>query len=326
MGSGVGPIASAISAELSDVVITFVVSLQVIHVLSRGGPVTAVACQAPSFLKSLTKLRASCMPQIQVTLTPAESKRLIAKAVATLPEVKRALRRGTIVIGLGTTNASVAEELLGKKIDREKFVAGVILPKGTCVVPSEQRRGEIIIRRGKPIKTKLGDVLPTLTADDVFIKGANALDASGTAGVFLASRQGGTVGRVLGTVVARGVNLIIPLGLEKFIPGSIQGVSKTTGILRASYATGCPIGIMPLVGTIITELEAFEILTGGEAIPIGKGGISGAEGSITLLVRGALKQLAKARKLVNGIKGEPGTKVETECKTCNKHDCWYRKG
>ena len=266
------------------------------------------------------------MPQIQVTLTPAESKRLIAKAVAALPEVRQALRRGTIVIGLGTTNARVAEELLGMKIEREKFVAGVVLPKGTCVVPREQRRGEIVIRGGKPIKTKSDDILSELTADDVFIKGANALDASGTAGVLLASRRGGTVGRVLGTVVARGVNLIIPVGLEKFIPGSIQGVSKTAGIFRASYATGCPLGIMPLVGKIITELEALEILTGGEAIPMGKGGISGAEGSITLLVRGTPKQLGKARKLVNEIKGEPGTKVETECKTCNEHDCWYRKG
>ncbi len=266
------------------------------------------------------------MPQIQVTLTPAESKRLIAKAVATIPEVRQALRRGTIVIGLGTTNARVAEELLGRKIEREKFVAGVVLPKGTCVIPREQRRGEIIVHRGKPIETKLDDVLPQLTADDVFIKGANALDASGTAGVLLASRQGGTVGRALGLVVARGVNLVIPVGLEKFIPGSIQGVSKTAGIFRASYATGCPLGIMPIVGKIITELEAFEILTGGEAIPMGKGGISGAEGSITLLVRGTPKQLGKARSLINGIKGEPSTKVETECKTCNQQDCWLRKG
>jgi hypothetical protein len=266
------------------------------------------------------------MPQIQVTLTPAESKRLIAKAVPALPEVKKALREGTIVIGLGTTNARVAEELLGEKIEREKFAAGVILPKGTCVVPREQRKGDIIIRRGKPIEAKLDDVLLELTADDVLIKGANALDASGMAGVFLASRSGGTVGRALGTVVARGVNLIIPVGLEKFIPGSTQGVSKIAGIFRASYATGCPVGIMPLVGKIITELEAFEILTGGKAIPIGRGGISGAEGSITLLVRGTPKQLRKARRLVNGIKGEPGMKVGTDCKTCSERDCWYRKG
>ena len=58
------------------------------------------------------------MPQIQVTLTPAESKRLIAMGVAALPEVKRALREGIVIVAVGTTNARVAEELLGRKIDR----------------------------------------------------------------------------------------------------------------------------------------------------------------------------------------------------------------
>ncbi len=265
------------------------------------------------------------MPYIQVSLTPAESKRLIAKAVTALPEVKRALRQGTIVIGLGTTNARVAEELLGKKIEREKFVAGIVLPKGTCVVPPKQRRGNIIIRRGKLIESKLDDILPELTADDVFIKGANALDASGTAGVLLASRGGGTIGKALGTIMAQGVNFIIPVGLEKFIPGSIQKVSKTTGIFRASYATGLPLGIMPAAGKVITELEAFKILTGAEAIAIGKGGISGAEGSVTLSVQVTNKQLIKARKLVKRIKGEPGTKIETNCETCKQPDCWYRR-
>ncbi len=265
------------------------------------------------------------MLHIQVTLTPAESKRLIAKAVAALPEVKRALRQGTIVVGLGTTNACVAEELLGKKIEREKFVAGAVLPKGTCVVPRERRIGNLIIRRGKLIKSKLDDILLELTADDVFIKGANALDASGTAGVLLASRGGGTLGRALGAIMARGVNFIIPVGLEKFIPGSIQKVSKTTGIFRASYATGYPSGIMPVAGKVITELEAFRILTGAEAIAMGKGGISGAEGSVTLSVQGTQKQLIKARKLVNGIKGEPGTKVKTNCRTCKLPDCWYNR-
>ena len=265
------------------------------------------------------------MSQIQITLTPAESKRLIAKAVAVLPEVRKAFRKGTIVIGLGTTNARVAEELLGRKIKRERFVAGVVLPKGTCVVPSEQRRSEIVIRRGKPIEAKLDDVIPQLTTDDVFIKGANALDADGTAGVFLTSRQGGTVGRALGTVVARGVNLIIPVGLEKYIPGSIHEASKVVGIFRASYATGCPVGIMPVSGKVVTECEALKILTGAEAVALGAGGISGAGGSITLLIRGTPQQLKRVKNLVKGIKGEPSTKVETNCRTCQQPDCWYRR-
>ena len=62
-----------------------------------------------------------------VTLNPAESKRLIAKAIAVLPEVKWALKNGTLVISWGTTNAFVVEEVLGKKItSRADFASGVI--------------------------------------------------------------------------------------------------------------------------------------------------------------------------------------------------------
>jgi hypothetical protein len=265
------------------------------------------------------------MPRIQVTLTPAESKRLIGKGVAALPEVKKAFREGIIIIGVGTTNACVAEELLGQKIDRERFAAGVILPKGTCCVPAEKRLHEIVIRRGKVIDVRMDDVLEDLTQNDVFIKGANAIDASGMAGIFMSSQNGGTIGKVLGTVMPRGVNLIIPVGMEKFIPGSIQNNSRLAGIFRFDYATGCPVGIMPVAGKVFTELNAIQILTGAEALVIGKGGVSGAGGSVTFLVRGSPAQLRVVRKLVKSVKGEPETKIETDCKTCKDPVCWYLK-
>jgi hypothetical protein len=244
------------------------------------------------------------MPQIQISLTPAESKRLIAKAVAKLPEVQRAFKKGTVIIGVGTTNAYVAEELLGRKIERERFVAGAVLPKGTSVIPAEKRLKEIVIQKGKIVDARMDDVLPDLTSNDVFIKGANALDATGTAGVFLASRVGGTVGRSLGVLMSRGVNLIVPVGLEKFIPGLVKDVTLTAGIDKTKFSTGVPVGVMPLAGRVITELEAIRILSGADAVVIGKGGISGAEGSVTLVVRGTDGQLRKVEKLVVEIKGE----------------------
>jgi hypothetical protein len=244
------------------------------------------------------------MPQIQISLTPAESKRLIAKAVAKLPEVQRAFKKGTVIIGVGTTNAYVAEELLGRKIERERFVAGAVLPKGTSVIPAEKRLKEIVIQKGKIVDARMDDMLLDLTSNDVFIKGANALDATGTAGVFLANRVGGTVGRSLGVLMSRGVNLIVPVGLEKFIPGLVKDVALTAGIDKTKFSTGVPVGVMPLAGRVITELEAIRILSGADAVVIGKGGISGAEGSVTLVVRGTDGQLRKVEKLVVEIKGE----------------------
>ena len=252
------------------------------------------------------------MPQIQITLTPAESKRLIGMAVAKLPEVRRAFKNGIVVIGVGTTNAYVAEELLGRKIERERFAAGVVLPKGTYVLPAGRRLKEIVIRRGKIIDAKVDDVLLELTSSDIFIKGANALDSSGTAGVFMAGQRGGTIGRALGTIMSRGVNLIIPVGLEKFIPGSVKDVAPLAGMDKFAFSTGEPVGIMPVHGKVITELEAIQILSGAEAIVMGKGGVSGAEGAVTLLVRGTPKHLHEVRRLMKAVKGESCLKIETD--------------
>jgi hypothetical protein len=235
---------------------------------------------------------------------------LIAKAVAALPEVRNALRNGTIFIGVGTTNADVVEEILGRKIDRSRYVAGVVLPEGTCILPEERRLHAVILRKGRVIKAKLTDVLDSLTPEDVVIKGANAIDAKGVAGVFLGSKSGGTIGRVLGHVKARGANLIIPVGLEKFIPGSIAEVSKKVGMFRFERATGYPVGIMPVSGKIVTEIEAVKILTGAQAVAMGAGGVSGAEGSITLAITGTVSQLKAVKRVVLGVKGEIFPRVE----------------
>ena len=55
------------------------------------------------------------MKQIQITLTPRESKRIIAMGVKKLPVIQEALRNGIILITLGTTNAFVMEEFTGRE-------------------------------------------------------------------------------------------------------------------------------------------------------------------------------------------------------------------
>jgi hypothetical protein len=123
-------------------------------------------------------------------------------------------------------------------------------------------------------------------AQDVLIKGANALDPQGVAGVMIANPVGGTTGSFMGIVMARGVNLIIPIGLEKSIPYSVVEVSKRIGIQRISKATGLPVGMIPLFGKVITEIGALALLGAEDVFPIGAGGINGGEGSITLCIGG----------------------------------------
>ena len=66
----------------------------------------------------------------QITLTPAEGKRLIAKAIACLDQVQKAYKEGMVVIATSTTCAYVAEELLQKEIkNKGMFTAGVVTEK-----------------------------------------------------------------------------------------------------------------------------------------------------------------------------------------------------
>jgi hypothetical protein len=257
---------------------------------------------------------------IVISLTPSESRRLIAKGVANIDVVQRALKHGTIVIGLGTTNAYVAEELLRYvseaewELEKQRYAAGVITAEGLCVVPKEARINEIILRNGTVSEERIGDAIETLTADDVFIKGANALDATGTAGILMANRLGGTIGAALGSVMARGVQFIIPVGLEKTIPYAIADAAKRVGIDRCARTMGWPVGLMPVHGRVITELDALKILGADDAFPIGAGGINGGEGSVVICCEGTPETLDEVMTLVRQLKGEaPVRVVSTDC-------------
>ncbi len=223
------------------------------------------------------------MKQIQITLTPPESKRIIAMGVKKLPVIQQALKKGIILVTLGTTNAYVAEELTGKKIDHARYAAGYI-DGTTTVVPQDKRLPSIALKNGK--EANADTIINEMTSQDVVIKGANALDPNGVAGVMMANPVGGTTGTILGTVMAKGINLVIPVGLEKSIPYSVIESSKRIGIQRCSKATGLPVGMMPLCGKVVTEVEALTLLGAEDVFPIGAGGINGGEGSITLCVIG----------------------------------------
>ena len=253
--------------------------------------------------------------KILIALTPSESKRVIAKGVKNLEEVQRALKQGTIIIGLGTTNAYVADEILSElsganKIDKQRYAAGVITDKGTCVVTKEEREKEVIIKNGVVrSEESIENAIEELSAEDVFIKGANALDAYGNAGILLAHTAGGTIGSAIGTVMARGVNFIIPVGIEKMIPYSITEAAKRVGKGRFYKSVGMPVGLMPVYGTVITEIEALILLGAEDAFTISAGGVAGGEGSVVICAEGSAESMEDLMRVITQIKGEAPVNV-----------------
>jgi len=240
-----------------------------------------------------------------VALTPAESKRLIAKAVAALPEVRRARDQGRLVIARGTTNAFVVEELLGQPVGGNRYAAGIICQGTLGTVPPGERLRPIALKGGQPVAMTPQALLREFEAEDMFIKGANAVDPAGNAGILVASPIGGTIGSALATITARGSHLLVPVGLEKLVP-SVVAASVRCGILRQKYATGLPVGLIPLVNAqVFTEVQALKVLAGVEATHVASGGMGGSEGSVVLAVEGSEEAVDRAWELLQGIKGEP---------------------
>ncbi|MEM2178373.1 MAG: hypothetical protein QXI49_04375 [Candidatus Methanomethylicaceae archaeon] len=257
------------------------------------------------------------MEKALITLNSYEAKRLIGKAISKMDVIKKALNKGIIVITLGTTNAFIAEEILGIKIDKGKFAIGIITSNGTCITNQKTRLKELIIKNGKLTDLSIKDVLDELGPEDVFIKGANAIDPFGNVGVFLGSPTGGTLGMSIGVLLARGVKIIIPISLEKLVPYSIEELIQKLGNRKFKYSMKMPVGMMLLPGEVITEIEAFRILFGCECIPIGGGGINSER---CYLIEG--ENLEEVWKEIMKIKGEPKIIVEEEnCDNC-KIQCW----
>ena len=232
------------------------------------------------------------------------SKRLIAKGVAALPSIRRALDSGRVLVALGTTNALVAEELLGEPIDRGAYAAGFIDDRwnvnarlGEC--------GEILLVNGQATDLPSEELLAQLRTGDVIIKGGNALDPWGTAGVLMGSATGGTVGRYLSTALARGVEIVIPISLGKSVRDSVIDISAELGIGRVDLCMGTPCGMQPLVGRVVTEIEALELLFPVEVMQVASGGVGRGAASISLLIVGKEGPVSEAFDLVSSLVGEP---------------------
>jgi len=256
-------------------------------------------------------------------LTPSESKRLIGKAVAALPAMKNAKKKGKIFIGHGSTNVYVAEELLGKKfgkvLDRDAYLSGVIQRGTLCTIPSDEKPPILILNRGviEPPPLTMSELLKDFDRESIFIKGANAVDLEGNAAVIVAHPEGGAIGWAIGILCARGIRLIAPVGLEKLVP-SVRKSVELCGQQSLDYCEGLKVGMIPLAGAeVVTELEALRILAGVEAFHVASGGNAGSEGCVTLVAEGSIGSVKKAIKTVTAIKGEsPLIPRKPKCEDC----------
>ena len=276
----------------------------------------------------------------QIALMPAESKKLIAKAVVEMDSVRKALDRGIVVIHPSSSTYFLVEYITGKKPEGV-WIVGMICPRGTCLEGLAQRAFEDdnyqeltnpanfpfswVFRRGKFERgLKLVDVLNEMGEDDVYIKGVNAFDLHGYVGSLIGSLAGGTIGKALAFQKKKRFQIIYLAGLEKLIPGSIKDVAKETGRPKTADALGSPCGLLPIKADPVTEVQALKILAGVDAIPIAAGGVGGAEGSCMLVLKGDERLVKNAMQLVKKLKGTSLPEVILpNCRTCHYPGCYF---
>lgn len=252
------------------------------------------------------------------TLTPNESKRLIGRAVANMACVQQAMREGRLVVAGGTTNAFVLEELTGEPIDKGSYTAGVITGGVACVTDPATRQAPAAFVHGERVERPWTEVIKEFGPNDVFIKGANAIDLMGNAGVLLGSSNGGTIGQAIGFLAGSGAHLVMPVGMEKLVP-DVVAASSFLGHGRIDQRFGMACGMFVVsTGQIITEVEALTALFAVDAAVVAAGGVAGTEGAITVAAQGEPDAVDAVMQYVHKLKKEPQFGVQKRgCPECN---------
>jgi hypothetical protein len=282
----------------------------------------------------------------QVNLTPTESKKLMAMAIARMDQVKRANQDGMVVIHPSSSTYFLTEELTGENPKYDNWVCGSIIPKGLCVEmgimssapPRDENKPvdpggfpfQVVVKGGKASTGQpLASLLDQMGPQDVYVKGVNAVDMDRNVGVLIGHHSGGgTIGKVLAAQRKKAFSIIWVAGLEKLIPTPVDEAMKALRRPKIEYAMGMVAGMVPVKGgTVISEPEAFKILAGCAAIPVAGGGIGGAEGSVTLILEGSNEEVRQAIAFAEESKGArlPQFRVRS-CTGCPNADCRFPVG
>jgi hypothetical protein len=162
-----------------------------------------------------------------------------------------------------------------------------------------------LIENGKlrAVDEILEEIAASLKAKDVAIFGANAIDVYGGTALMYGVALGGKPGKIISGIMSEISHIIVAVGLEKLIPGSVHDIILKTGRKDVDASLGMAVGLTPIVGQVMTEKEAIAMLSKVECTVIGKGGISGAEGGTTMHIEGQKDDVQKILQIIQAVKG-----------------------
>ncbi len=240
-----------------------------------------------------------------VRLTVAEGKRLIAKGLLVNEAVQSKLTKGMVIITRGTTNTYIAEEFVKFAEPRGAFVTGKITPHGQADFSKDvAKTAEIVIVDGAVVDMDYTSALAQAKEGDIVFKGANMLNYElGQAGVCIGRADAGTVGAFAPYLSSGAVNWVIPVGLEKDSSFDLYAISD---MLAHNSERRNRTTLLWVTDTaeIYTEIEAIREFADVDILPIANGGVSGAEGGVSLMLCGSAEEVQKATLAVEAVLGE----------------------
>ncbi|MCC8167034.1 MAG: hypothetical protein LIQ31_13010 [Planctomycetes bacterium] len=266
-----------------------------------------------------------------VVLTPEESKRLIGKAVAAMPEVRKAMTEGIIGFSRCTTNAYVIEEIIGRRMDnRYGYCSGYITAQGMCAVQGADMERLLVLDHGEekwfePGKGNVAQFLDRMSSDDIIIKSGNMIDPYGNVACLSPNPGGGEIGLYVTPALTKGIRFIIPMSINKSIPTPLQKFLGLmgTGHISPERCRGLRCGVVPMFGQVVTEVDAIAMLTGAEATYVACGGVASGAAAVVLVITGDHAKIAAAWDLVESVKGEPPMPDPKRVENCD--DCYILK-
>ena len=205
-------------------------------------------------------------------LTPAEARRLIAKATIQTPEFQKAWKDAYVILAGGTTNAFIAQEL-GYDVEPGLCTVGSSTTGLLCVTePSSRKSFPNVFYKGQPVDKKIDEALQDFHADTVIIKGANAIDPKGNVGIITSGFDGGTVPRVIGTMTSFGLQAYAPKWANRFnfllqlpiiIPWLVSAISL---LLLFSFLGSGRSVVSMFLGNLIVVLPYVVLLVNGRFV------------------------------------------------------------
>lgn len=273
------------------------------------------------------------MKTAQFTLTTEQAKRLIARAVFESEQFQIAFRSHRVLFK-GSTTVSALSQLAANTPMR---ICGRVTEKGLKAhnVNSDgphwmlYEQGEVRI-----VDDDVKALVESFGPNDLFITGANAIDAFGNAALLCGSPGGSQYGEALAMLYTEGCATLVLTTSDKMIPGNIKELYGKVRRKGCDYAMGMACGLAPIPGEVITEQRAIEMLADVQALIFARGGLGGAAGSSILQVTGEQQQVEKILCIVDEISeqsellgSEPSlTECSFPCVACGRHlSCKYAK-